>query len=412
MRQLLLSLIITLSTLSANAIEIKVSQDTAKQKKYSLRFVGRVDAYAYSDSYKSVERHNGIQYLMPERPSYDPISGADLNFGNQLRYSIATTRLGFGGAIQFNEKNSVEAYIEADFMANSTTSPSLVPRLRHAYAKLNLGNSSILFGQTSHLALYEEIAPNTVSFGAGYPFNVLSRPIQFRFTQTFADKFVSLSIAASMFNGNTQMQMQSRAMTPDISIRATVGDPNKNSIAVMAGFKSIMPEMDIVSDKSERMNAFYGGIMGRVTIGKGFAIRAFGLVGGDLSTLSMAGGFAPLLDLEGYAPVSTLSTWLDFATPRYAGFEFGVFAGYQQNLGSTTDILSTEIVTANSLLGIANYWRVSPRMWYHYKMLSFGLEYMYTEAIWMHTWDNRYIDNLSLPTASNNRITVLCRFTF
>ncbi len=409
MRKFLLLFALALTTIYANAIEIKVSQDSTKQKKYSLNFTGRIEAYAFYDSYRSIDSRNGVQYMMPAKPVLDA-SKNDINNEGQLRFSAASTRFAIGGAIQLTDKNNVDAYIEADFMGLTANTMYSV-RLRHAYARLNLGNSSILFGQTSHLALFEEIAPSTVSFGSGYPYNVLSRPVQFRFTQNFLDKFITLSAAASMFSGD-EGAMESNAMVPDFSLRLTVGHFNSNCVSIIGGYKTLSPKLEIVSDSKARMNAFYGGAMGKVVFGSNYAIRAFVMYGGDLTTLGMTGGFAPLENQNGYTPINTLSTWVDIATPQYCGFEFGVFGGYQRNLGSTKDIVSSNIASAGLTLGINNFWRVAPRVWYHYKMLSFGLEYMYTEATWMDSWNNRYLTNLNAPTSHDNRVTLLCRFNF
>lgn len=408
MKKLLLFFLVV-SSLSASAMEIPLKTDSTKKTRYSILITGRIETAVYTDSYKNVEQREGLQYYMPDRPSINPVTGEDKNNVGSLRLNAASTRLGIGTKIVFNEKLSIDALIETDFMgASSNLIQSL--RMRHAYFKLNIGRSSILFGQTSHLAMVDEIASNTVTYASGFPFNLQSRPVQIRFTQQIGS-IVNLAAALSMYTG-AEYEMQSWAMTPDISARVMVGDPKRNMIGATVGFKSIMPKKTEVANQSARMNSLYGALFGRVTIGDGYAIRGYAIYGGDLSTLGITGGFATLLDLKGYAPLSTVSTWLDFSTPRFHGFEVGIFGGFQKNLGSATDISKSHVYSAGATYGIDNFWRVAPRVWYHFKMLSFGFEYMYSEALWAHEVNERYQASFLLPETRNNRYTLLARFSF
>lgn len=409
MKKLSLLTLLAATQIAASAVEIPIKQDTTKKTRYSLFITGRVDAAFYTDSYTNVESRDGLQYMMPARPKYDPITGEDLNYVGKLRFNIASTRIGIGTKITFNEKTSIDALIETDFMGVSANIMQSL-RLRHAYLRLNLGRSSILVGQTNHLAMVDQIAPPTVTYAAGYPINLQARPIQIQFSQQLG--IVNLAAAAAMYTSDIK-DMQALAMTPDFSVRVTVGDFNRNVIGLVGGFKSIMPQLtSYVSDKQERMNSFYAALFGRVTMGKGYAIRAYAIYGGDLSALGLTGGFAPLLDHAGYAPTNTVSAWIDFATPRFAGFEFGIFGGYQQNLGTMTDIDLGGMVMAGTTTGLQNFWRVAPRVWYHFKMLSFGFEYMYSQSLWAHQWNDRYLSTMNLPATRNNRYTLLARFTF
>ncbi len=397
---------------SASAFEIPLSKDSTKNEKYKFFIKGRIDTYAFFDSHTTLGAANGLTYSGPTMPDYEYGTLNDLNNAAQLRYSIGASRIGGGGSIQFSEKNSVDAYVEVDFTNQDSGSAFIGIRLRHAYARLNLGNSSILFGQTSHLSMYDEIAPGLVQFGGGFPFNTLSRPVQFRFSQRFSGN-MSLDVALSMSDGS-EYQQQAFAMTPDLTARFTVGNPKGHTLAVFAGFKSIKPGLTTyVSDEDARMNAFYGGITGQVVAPDALAVSGALFYGGDLSSVGMIGGYAASADLSGYSAINTLSAWLNVTTMRYNGFEFGAFVGYQANMGTMSAIDEDSVVALGAAAGVDNYWMVGPRAWYHYNMLSFGLEYMYGESTWMEGYNDQYQSSgATYPPTSNNRVTLLARFTF
>lgn len=387
----------------------KKEQKQQDKEKVQFRFGGRVDGYVFTDTYKGVESGGGLQYLMPARPVINP-DGTDENAEGTLRFGIATTRLNVGAAYNFTEKFRSSAFVEIDFMGAGGANPLNLIRLRHAFLKLEWTRDELLVGQTSHLMLVDQIAPSTVIFGAGYPINPLSRPIQVRYTHQFG-KIVNLAVAASMFAG-TEGQMQSVAMTPDIALRVMVGDPSRNMIGAAGSFKSIEPRMEVVHDRKARMNALSGAIFGIVHPIPQFSIRAFGIVGQDLQTLGMTGVFAPVQGGTGYTPSTTASAWLDLAGDVGHGFSVGLFGGYQKNLGTFDPIITADVVTPSDQLGVDFFYRISPRVWYTYKKLSFGLEYLFTQASWSEKFDQYYLPQTLLPIATNHRVSLMARFNF
>lgn len=398
---LLLALICAAS--SAAAVEL-----TDSTRKVRVRLTGRVDAVAFTDTYRSAEVGGGLQYLFPSRPIFD-LQGVDQNRDGSLRFGISTSRLGVGASSQLTEKVSAEGYVEMDLMGPSSTNVVGPPRLRHAFVKVNIGRSGLLFGQTSHLMHVDELAPSTVTFGGGYPINTLARPIQIRFSQHLGKRW-AVVVAASMFAGHAGT-MQSSAMTPDISARAIYKSANGSMVGAAGGFQSIEPRMEGMN-RNSRMNTGYAAVFEQANFCKGYAIRAFAAYGGNMDVFGLTGGFAPTSSLGGYSALITTSGWADFETAVYAGFQFGVFGGYQKNLGSDRLIDKTNIVTAKDQLGLDSFYRVAPRAWYHYKMLSFGLEYMYTEALWAHTFNTHYRATSTLAPVGDHRVTLLARFNF
>lgn len=412
MKKTLLTLLLIVCCGSALAIDIKIKQDSTKQQKYSLFFTGRIDTYGYFDSYTNVDSQNGLVYYMPSRPVYDSETGADLNFNEAptTRFSIAATRLALGGAIQFNEQNSAEGYVELDFLGTNTNVISTF-RLRHAYAKLNLGNSSILFGQTSHLIVCDENLPGVVSSGVGFPYSITTRPVQFRFSQKLFNSALELSAAASMY-GSSELDYQSRAVLPDFSLRARYGDAASNNIALVGGYRSLK-----VGDDSERMNAFYAGVSAKLDIQDGYVLRGMAAYGADMSVFTVLGGYASSASTGELVPLNSMTAYLDFSTPRFGGFEFGAFYGYQTNLGAN-EMVDLNSVVSSPVEALNLYWSVAPRVMYHYRNFTFGLEYTFTQANWMKDestglQSNEYYVGQGAGVLSNNsRYTILCRFTF
>lgn len=393
----------------SSTLSLAAQQDSVSSKeKIKLRFGGRVDAYVFTDTHKGVESGGGLQYLMPSRPEFDK-NGKDLNEQGSLRFGVATTRLNLGASYNFSPKFRSSAFVEIDFMGAGGQNPLNLIRLRHAFINLEWAKSSVLIGQTSHLMQIDDIAPPTVIFGCGYPINPLSRPVQLRYTHQLG--IVNLSAAVAMFAG-TEGAMQSSAMTPDLTLRVMVGNAQHAMIGAAGSFKSITPRMTVVADQEARMNAVSGAIFGVIRPLSFMAIRAYAIVGQDLQTLSMTGMFAPIQGGQGYTPSTTVSTWLDldFALPK--GFALGLFAGYQKNLGTFDPIVSAQIVTPTAEQGIDYFYRISPRLWYNYKKLSFGLEYLFTQASWADQFDKFYLPVTTLPLATDHRVSLLARFNF
>lgn len=380
------------------------------QKDFNVKFGGRVETYIFTDTYKGVESGGGLQYQFPARPQIDPIHGDDHSREGTLRFGIASTRLNVGADYKVSDKVSSNAFVEADFMGAGGSNPINIVRLRHAYFKLNFGKSSLLMGQTSHLQLVEEIAAPTVVFGSGYPINPLARPIQVRYSRQIIP-FVNLDVAASMFPG-TEGKMQSSAMTPDLSVRLMAGTPIFGVVGVAGGFKSLTPKTAVVADQHQRMNAWNASVFGMMNFARRFTVRAFLIWGQDLQSLGMTGFFAPTLDRGAYLPTGTISTWGDLNANLGNGFQTGIFLGYQKNLGTCKPIDVEQMVGPADQIGVEDFYRIAPRLWYNLRKFSFGLEYLFTQASWGKEFDSTYRPTSYMPSATNHRVMLLGRFNF
>lgn len=418
MKHIYTSIVFLLLILSprANAEITKniTAQDSTKRKKVEFKFGGRIDLMVFTDSYKSAENRGGVQYLYPERPFYND-KGEDIQFQNRLRASVAPTRLHLSVMTTDILKADALGYIETDFMG-ITPDVMYGVRLRHAYFRLKWKTNSLLLGQTNHLTMVEEMSANTVTFGGGYPLNPLSRPIQIRFSQDLGQK-MNITAAAALFSGVTG-ENQSFVMLPDLQLKFTVGSASKLLVGAVGGVKVLRPRT-LTGDMSKAtatVTAFNAALFGRYSFAGGYCVKLFGIWGQDLSSLSIIGGYAPLLAEYspeadyGYAPTSAYSVWADFESKKWKGWQCGIFAGMQQNLGTSKEVVVQDSYIPNR--GIYRFWRVAPRIYYHHKGLTFGLEYMYSMATWSKQVDDYMRPTEKYPNTFNNRVTLLARFTF
>ncbi len=396
----------------AAPVAARAAKNSDKTPAVRFRFGGRLDAQIFTDSYASKAANNGIFYYFPLAPVYND-RGEDLNRENSLRFGVANSRLSVRATAPNVLGGEAGAYVEADFMGSGTNVG--IFRLRHAYMSLDWKRSTLLIGQTNNLSVPEEVFPNTVAHGAGTPLNPQSRIPQVRFSHRFGER-VRLTAAVGMYAGK-QGEAQAYGLVPDFALRLSVG--RATMISFSGAVKSIRPR-NFTADSvrtTRRMAAFNASVFGLHTFGGGHKLTAFVMWGQDLSTLSMLGGYGPRLrEVEagepdyGYTATQTIATWLGFETKIMRGWQPGLLVGWTKNLGAGKPIdLALASIPDK---GIDWYFRLSPRLWYHFKPLSFGLEYMYSLASWGSLFDDRYRPVQRHRNAQNHRITLLARFKF
>lgn len=384
-----------------------------KASRVQFKFGGRIDVQAFSDSYQSKTSNNGIFYYFPLAPSYTS-QGTDINRENSLRFGVANSRLSVSATASDILGGEAGGYVETDFMGSGTLVGLL--RLRHAYIRLSWQRSQLLLGQTNNLSMAEEIFPNTVAHGAGTPLAPLSRIPQIRYTRQLGD-LVRLSAALGMYTGR-ESEAQAYGLVPDFAVRLSVGGP-KALLGVSGAVKSIRPRNLTVDSMrtTRRIAAFNASAFAMYRFGGGHQLSAFAMWGEDLSTLNMLGGYGPRLrDIRagnpdyGYTTTRTLSLWVDFEAKIMKGWQPGLLAGWTKNLGSGREIDLIDASIPDK--GIDWYLRLSPRLWYHYRQLSFGLEYMYNLSSWGRSFDTHYRPTKRYPNSVNHRTTLLARFKF
>ncbi|HPS96142.1 MAG TPA: hypothetical protein PK115_06045 [Bacteroidales bacterium] len=402
----------------------------AQENKLNIKFGGFVEFKGYYDSYRSRASRYDLTNYYPLSPKMNN-AGEDINNTGSLNFSISTSRLyiNVGGIKLLNA--DVNSYFEADF-CGSTEAYIGMFNLRHAYINMKWKKSSLLIGQTDHLTYVGDVNGQTVAFGAGFPFNSLNRNIQIRYTANLA-KNVNLIVAAHMFGGTTSLgpaKAQAQAGIPDLQAQIRFGDPAKVFGGITAGYKVLKPRTtdalnNLISTSigSFDINAFF-----RAALGKGYTLRMWGIYGENLSHLGMIGGYGkindvylgssnPLLDYK-YENVRSMSSWIDFETPSFKDFKFGIFYGYQKSFG-TKDVVDITMANGDYSFGFYKdpklmwFSRLSPRVVYSAsKKLIFALEYSLSQAKWAKTIDTNLKGTDFFPVNHNNRIEFMAKYVF
>ncbi len=371
---------------------------------------GRVDVLAFYDTYASQTTRGGIHYYFPLAP-LEGSAGVDVNEHGTMGFGVASSRLNakFTAPDIFNAKTT--AYFEVDFMGNSDNNINTI-RVRHAWFNFAWVRSNLRLGQSYLMSVAEDISPDVVSFGGGSPFNPISRPIQIVYTYKLNDLF---DVSASSSMGLSPRQGTSNV--PEFQGRVRI-DNKKNLIAgVVMGYMSVRPRTmtDDTLKAHSRVTAASLSVFGRYTFPSGYKLSAYSIWGENLSTMDMTGGYAKQLDDHSedykYSPTRTWSGWLDMASPIIKRhWQWGVFAGFQKNLGATKPIdVNTAFIP---WYGIDRLWRVAPRLYFIYNNVTFGFEYMYNRASWAKVMAPNYKPLELYPDTQDNRITFLARFNF
>lgn len=429
MKKHLIALVLVLLFASPSLL---LAQDgkSAQDGKLNFKIGGFVEFKSYFDDYRSRTSRYDLIHYYPLSPKLNT-AGEDINSTNSLNFSIATSRLTLtvSGIKLLNA--DVTSYFEADFMGSAETYIGMF-NLRHAYLNLKWKNSSLLFGQSDHLNYVSEVNAQTVAFGVGFPFNPLNRNMQIKYTAAIA-KNVNFIVAAQMYSSHLSLgpaKAQAQAGIPDIHAQIRFGDPSKIFGGITAGYKVFKPrtvdaQNNLISTKigSFDINAFF-----RAALGKGYTLRLWGIYGDNLSALGMIGGYGKVSDfLSGstnpnsdyrYENVRSMSSWVDFETPSFKDFKFGIFYGYQRSFG-TKQFIDVTMASGDYAYGFYKdpkltwFSRLSPRVVYSAsKKLIFALEYSLSLAKWAKTIDTNLKGTDFFPVNHNNRIEFMAKYVF
>lgn len=420
--------LLSVSALGQNTKSVETTEARAlKDAKLKPRFTfsGRVEARFIYNSYNSKDSRDGVLYYYPLAPSYDK-GGSDLNSENSLNFSVFSTRLSF---LVDNIRvlgADMNAYVETDFLGSSDNYLQLL-RLRQAYINFKWKNDRLLLGQTTSLTYMEDIAPATVMFNGGLPFNTLNRGAQIRYTRYFSP-IIYWDFAAEIYTAHKSVgpsNAQTKAAIPDLHTRLVFGDAKKIIGGVTFGYKFFKPRsVDNSGYKVSTIVPSYDVSAFLAFTIDDYKFKIWGIYGQNLTPYCMIGGYGKVLgdNASGdykYSNINTFSGWFDFETPLYKGFQFGLFAGYQTSLGANKDVDLTRSDNGDFAYGyyrdanLAWFSRVSPRVYYHAsKKFAFGLEYSYASSSWAQTVEPNFRALTSYPTTNDNRVELLARFSF
>jgi hypothetical protein len=368
------------------------AQTADKEKIFGVTFNGYVKNDFYYDSRQVVSAREGHLLMWPTAPVLDP-NGVDINDHGSFHFLAIQTRLTakISGPDALGAKTS--GMFEGEFFGHTDADINGF-RLRHAIIKLNWEKAELMTGQFWHPMFVLECFPGTVSFNTGIGFQPFSRNPQIRYSY----KFGNFKIAATAFGerdfasrniaGVPSTNYIRFAKMPAVNLHFNYGVANKEKeTAFNTGFtinyKTIKPSLTTatgyVTDQtvSSLSGAFY--------IQKKFKpvnIKISALYSENGNDMFIPGGYAVLDTINAaiadvsYIPTRAAAGWIDISTTGKV-WQFGVFAGYNQNLGAAQDI--------NGAFGglgtnIHHLYRVSPRVNYFAGKFQVGAEVEYTVA--------------------------------
>lgn len=380
-----------------------IAQDT---KKFGIEFHGFVKTDIFFDTRQSVAVREGHFYLYPKNELLD-LNGDDVNASPNFNILSIQTRLKgvITGPDVLGAKSS--AVIEGAFFGH--TGPDINGfRLRHAFAKLDWTNSQLLVGQYWHPLFITDCFPGTVSFNTGAPFQPFTRNPQIRFTQN-AGKF-SFAVSAvsqrdftdSGPNGASSEYIRNNVI-PEMNLTLKYKNKSESGNEFLAGlsgsYKSLLPRLDSEVYENQGNQAILVGVYKTDEKVSGLTGMAFlkyacqnltfkfeGVYGQLTYGYTMLGGYAVKSftnDSKGfvnYQPLDVISLWTDIHT-NGKKLQFGLFAGYIKNNGSSEDIIGPYYARGYSGTSNIDYvYRFSPRVIYNVGKMRFAGEVEYTTA--------------------------------
>ncbi|MEG1649197.1 MAG: hypothetical protein RR277_04830 [Rikenellaceae bacterium] len=404
---------------------LEVAQD--RKHKTTYKFGGMVDARVMFDSYNSKSSRGGVVYFYPLAPSYDP-SGADLNREGQLHFSVFSSRLNFS-IDKFKVLGAdANAFIEGDFLG-STDNYLQMLRLRYAYINLVWKTNKLLIGQTTNLNSVDELLANVIDIAGGLPFNPLNRGAQIRYEHLFSKSMI-LRASAEIYEQHRSVgpdDAQFRAALPDLNLQMVFGDNSAHKVlgGFTVGTKFLQPRsVDNLGYKIDRIITSYNVSAFMKFYAGDYKFQLWGIYGGNITPLGAIGGYGKVAsqNVDGdydLADVYTLSSWFDFETPMFNKFQFGLFAGYQRNMGSNVPLDMSCDQNGEYLYGYYRdcnlQWlgRLSPRACYYASdRFIFGLEYGYNVASWAKSVDHYFKATEKYNNTVNHRVILMARFIF
>lgn len=336
------------------------SQEAEKKEEFGIKWGGFVrNDVIYNTRQVSSARGEGLFFLAP-LPIVENDNGDDLNAVPNLNIIGINTRLNgkITGPDAFGAKTS--GFIEGDFFGTAADYRFHF-RLRHAMMKLTWEKSELMSGQYWHPSFITDCFPGTVSFGAGVPFNPLSRNPQIRYTYKLSENlsafgaimgqghFKSKAGATSQPNsgipeGHVQVQFKNKTIAAGAGVNFLALRP-ANTILVVSPTDTVDGTNTIIA-KNNAIGLSYQAYF-KYTHEK-FTAKLWGMYGQMNDNMVMMGGFyqirdttLTLADLEKeyieYTPNQNLSTWVDFNT-NGKKFQVGLFGGYAMNMGAAEDV--------------------------------------------------------------------------
>ncbi len=377
------------------------------------------------DTYRSLDTRDGELYLFPKKPNFDS-DGNDINKRSKLNMITVQSRAGLN--IESNDILGAKTTgrFEVDFFGTRQDLVRMV-RLRQAMVMLQWENTELLMGHTFHPMFVLDCFPGTVSFAAAVPFHPLNRSPQVRLTQQMGAR---LSASASfLMHGYHRTpgpdDAQRNSGLPDSQLQIQYNPTTNVLLGFTVGYKFLSPrDYYTLEDGSKRatdktIGSYNLQAFSKITTTP-VTIKLEGVYGENLSNFIMIGGYGAKgndsaenpFDWEtnyDYANLNTLSLWADIHSNNSL-WQWGVFAGYTENMGSNDPYIPIQGLSRYDEL--SSLFRISPRLTYFAKNLSFGFEYSYYSAVYASQWDANYKPTQTMDPAINHHLILQAKYSF
>ncbi len=409
------NLLIIFCLLFAFVVQAQTS-DKPKKNKIKMNFSGFIKTDYFWDSRQTVSAREGHFLLFPSPVKKDP-DGVDINSTPNFNFlSIQSrVRVNITGARALNA--DVTGKLEADFFGQLNPNINLL-RLRLAYVNFNWGKTQLRFGQDWIPMFITDCYPGTVSFNTGAPIQPFGRNPQIKFMQNMG-KFKFIGIVASQRDyadrgpdGATGTYLRNSA-SPEFALQVHYKSVNKEQgtelvTGIGIGYKDIRPRIE--TDSGYYAEATVGGLNAIAFFkykAKKITFKVEGIYGENIPDVLSIGGFLvshvddASKDIVKYSPIQTMSFWTDIHT-NGKKWQFGVFAGYTQNMGALQNMYDKDSPVFGLGTNIADLYRVSPRVLYNVNKVRFALELEYTVANYGSTRDAKGIPT-TITEANNLR---------
>lgn len=364
---------------------------TSDESKFGIKFSGFIKTDLLYDSRQNEAFREGHFLLYPKETVKDK-NNEDVNDKDRFNIMSIQTRLigNITGPDAFGAKTS--GLLECEFFGTSDADLNGF-RIRHAILTLDWDWLSLMAGQYWHPMFVTDVFPGTLGFNTGAPFQPFTRNPQVRFTlKSGGLKVMAAAISQRDFQSMgpgpqaTPNQASSsyliNAVIPNLHLQVQYKTGN-NVFGAGADMKSIMPRT--VTNKNyitdEKLTTYAALAYMKLDLDP-ITFKLEGIFGQNLSDMLMLGGYAvktydTTYGYETYTPQGCYSVWCDISTGKE--FEFGLFGGYSQNLGTSDNFVPSSLLYARGGT-IASLMRISPRFFWNSGKTRFATEIEYTNA--------------------------------
>lgn len=402
------------------------AQEKKDPPKSEIKFSGFVKSDFFWDTRQNSSIREGHFLLYPLAIFKDSV-GKDINDVPNFNFLSIQSRLSgkITGPDAFGAKTS--GVIEADFFGNAGTGLDDVNgfRLRHGFAKLSWPKTELLFGQYWHPLFIAESFPGVISFNTGAPFQPFSRNPQVRITHKINDfKLIAAICSQRDFTSMGGSTLIRNSAIPEAQVQFQYAEKNDSLKTEMiagigGGYKILRPRLvSTVGTKIYKIDETVGSFSTTVFFKYKIpviTIKLQGVYGQNLADLLMLGGYAidTISDVTTgklkYAPSNTMSAWLDINT-NGEKIQFGIFAGYTENLGLDNALgfkknvnIINALKSTERAYDIKSVLRVTPRILFIAGKFQFTGEVEFTMAAYATKTNNETnISSKGVVTGSEN----------